>query len=122
MHGWCAASSGLGHVMEYAVLDRFGRLQLPPEMSDALGLRQILRARRPTQHHSLGVVTHSIMMPTSSIDTQQDLRLTQHRERGRITRGCRRPAIAGHAKWLSHLSHLTSGGRDKRDLDSAARD
>jgi len=45
-----ADGSGLGHAMEYAVLDRFGRLQLPPEMTDALGMRDRVRLEARPDH------------------------------------------------------------------------
>jgi hypothetical protein len=45
-----ADGSGLGHAMEYAVLDRFGRLQLPPEMTDALGMRDRVRLEAEPDH------------------------------------------------------------------------
>jgi ABC-type lipoprotein export system ATPase subunit len=45
-----ADGSGLGHAMEYAVLDRFGRLQLPPEMTDALGMRDRVRLEAEADH------------------------------------------------------------------------
>ena len=35
--------SALGHAIEYAVLDRAGRLQLPRDMTDALGMRDRVR-------------------------------------------------------------------------------
>src|SRR6202167_4796606 len=42
--------SGLGHAVEYAVLDRFGRLQLPREMTDALGMRDRVRLEPEPDH------------------------------------------------------------------------
>ena len=45
-----ADGSGLGHALEYAVLDRFGRLQLPPEMTDALGMRDRVRLEAKPDH------------------------------------------------------------------------
>jgi hypothetical protein len=45
-----ADGSGLGHAMEYAVLDRFGRLQLPPEMTDTLGMRDRVRLEANPDH------------------------------------------------------------------------
>jgi ABC-type multidrug transport system ATPase subunit len=35
--------SALGHAIEYAVLDRAGRLQLPRDMTEALGMRDRVR-------------------------------------------------------------------------------
>ena len=45
-----ADGSGLGHAVEYAVLDRLGRLQLPPEMTDALGMRDRVRLEAEPDH------------------------------------------------------------------------
>jgi ABC-type methionine transport system ATPase subunit len=45
-----ADGSGLGHAVEYAVLDRAGRLQLPREMTDALGMRDRVRLEAETDH------------------------------------------------------------------------
>jgi putative ABC transport system ATP-binding protein len=45
-----ADGSGLGHAVEYAVLDRFGRLQLPSEMTDALGMRDRVRLEAEPDH------------------------------------------------------------------------
>jgi ABC-type lipoprotein export system ATPase subunit len=42
--------SGLGHAVEYAVLDRSGRLQLPPEMMEALGMRHRVRLEAEPDH------------------------------------------------------------------------
>jgi ABC-type lipoprotein export system ATPase subunit len=48
-HG--AAESGeLGHAVEYAVLDRAGRLQLPHEMTEALGMRDRVRLESEPDH------------------------------------------------------------------------
>jgi ABC-type lipoprotein export system ATPase subunit len=40
--------SALGHAVEYAVLDRAGRLQLPRDMTDALGMRDRVRLELET--------------------------------------------------------------------------
>jgi hypothetical protein len=45
-----ADRAGLGHAVEYAVLDRSGRLQLPPEMTDALGMRDRVRLEAEPDH------------------------------------------------------------------------
>jgi len=45
--------SGDGHAVEYAVLDRAGRLQLPLEMTEALGMRD--RVRLEAQEDHIGV-------------------------------------------------------------------
>jgi hypothetical protein len=60
-----ADGSGLGHAMEYAVLDRFGRLQLPPDMTDALGMRDRVRLEAEPDH--IGVwPDFSIALPSAS--------------------------------------------------------
>jgi ABC-type lipoprotein export system ATPase subunit len=41
---------GAGLAKEYAVLDRFGRLQLPAEMTDALGMRDRVRLEAAPDH------------------------------------------------------------------------
>jgi len=38
------------HAVEYAVLDRAGRLQLPKEMTEPLGMRDLVRLQRETDH------------------------------------------------------------------------
>jgi ABC-type lipoprotein export system ATPase subunit len=38
------------HVVEYAVLDRAGRLQLPKEMTEPLGMRDLVRLEGETDH------------------------------------------------------------------------
>jgi ABC-type lipoprotein export system ATPase subunit len=40
----------LAHAVEYAVLDRSGRLQLPPEMTDALGMHDRVRLEAEPDH------------------------------------------------------------------------
>jgi putative ABC transport system ATP-binding protein len=42
--------SGLGHAVEYAVLDRAGRLQLPREMTETLGMQDRVRLEAETDH------------------------------------------------------------------------
>jgi ABC-type lipoprotein export system ATPase subunit len=42
--------AGLGHAVEYAVLDRAGRLQLPREMTEALDMRERVRLEAETDH------------------------------------------------------------------------
>jgi ABC-type lipoprotein export system ATPase subunit len=42
--------SGDGHAVEYAVLDRAGRLQLPREMTEALGMRDRVRLDQERDH------------------------------------------------------------------------
>jgi putative ABC transport system ATP-binding protein len=43
-------ANGPGHTVEYAVLDRFGRLQLPREMTDAHGMRDRVRLESEPDH------------------------------------------------------------------------
>jgi putative ABC transport system ATP-binding protein len=43
-------SGEFGHAVEYAVLDRAGRLQLPREMTDALGMRDRVRLEPEPDH------------------------------------------------------------------------
>jgi len=43
-------SDELGHAVEYAVLDRAGRLQLPREMTEALGMRDRVRLEQEPDH------------------------------------------------------------------------
>jgi ABC-type lipoprotein export system ATPase subunit len=43
-------SGTLGHAVEYAVLDRAGRLQLPREMTEALGMRDRVRLEAEIDH------------------------------------------------------------------------
>lgn len=43
-------SGRLGHAVEYAVLDRAGRLQLPREMTEALGMRDRVRLEAEIDH------------------------------------------------------------------------
>jgi ABC-type lipoprotein export system ATPase subunit len=45
-----ADGSGDGHAVEYAVLDRAGRLQLPLEMTEALGMRERVRLEAEPDH------------------------------------------------------------------------
>jgi ABC-type lipoprotein export system ATPase subunit len=55
--------SGNGHAVEYAVLDRSGRLQLPREMTDALGMRDRVRLEQEPDH--IGVwADRSSALPT----------------------------------------------------------
>jgi hypothetical protein len=41
---------GGGHAVEYAVLDRAGRLQLPREMTETLGMRDRVRLEQNPDH------------------------------------------------------------------------
>jgi len=49
-HGDADDSGALGHAVEYAVLDRAGRLQLPREMTETLGLRDRVRLEAQPDH------------------------------------------------------------------------
>jgi ABC-type lipoprotein export system ATPase subunit len=49
-HGEADDAGRLGHAVEYAVLDRAGRLQLPREMTDALGMRDRVRLEAEVDH------------------------------------------------------------------------
>ena len=44
------ARRALGHAVEYAVLDRAGRLQLPRDMTEALGMRDRVRLEAEPDH------------------------------------------------------------------------
>jgi ABC-type lipoprotein export system ATPase subunit len=48
--GSADGSGSLGHAVEYAVLDRAGRLQLPRDMTDALGMRDRVRLEAEPDH------------------------------------------------------------------------
>ena len=49
-HGDADASGALSHAVEYAVLDRAGRLQLPREMTEALNMRDRVRLESEVDH------------------------------------------------------------------------
>jgi ABC-type lipoprotein export system ATPase subunit len=49
-HGTADDSGALGHAVEYAVLDRAGRLQLPREMTETLGMRDRVRLEPEPDH------------------------------------------------------------------------
>jgi ABC-type lipoprotein export system ATPase subunit len=49
-HGDADDSGVLGHAVEYAVLDRAGRLQLPREMTESLGMRDRVRLTAKPDH------------------------------------------------------------------------
>jgi len=49
-HGAADDSGTLGHAVEYAVLDRAGRLQLPRDMTEALGMRDRVRLEAEPDH------------------------------------------------------------------------
>jgi ABC-type lipoprotein export system ATPase subunit len=49
-HGAADGSGALEHAVEYAVLDRAGRLQLPREMTESLGMRDRVRLEAEPDH------------------------------------------------------------------------
>ena len=49
-HGVAGDTGTLGHAVEYAVLDRAGRLQLPREMTEALDMRDRVRLESEVDH------------------------------------------------------------------------
>jgi ABC-type lipoprotein export system ATPase subunit len=49
-HGTADASGALAHAVEYAVLDRAGRLQLPREMIDSLDMKDRVRLEAEIDH------------------------------------------------------------------------
>src|SRR5580692_12938258 len=49
-HDSADGSGEFGHAVEYAVLDRAGRLQLPRDMTDALGMRDRVRLEAEPDH------------------------------------------------------------------------
>jgi ABC-type lipoprotein export system ATPase subunit len=49
-HGSADGSGSLEHAVEYAVLDRAGRLQLPRDMTEALGMRDRVRLESEPDH------------------------------------------------------------------------
>jgi ABC-type lipoprotein export system ATPase subunit len=49
-HSAADAAGTLGHAVEYAVLDRAGRLQLPREMTETLGMRDRVRLEAELDH------------------------------------------------------------------------
>ncbi len=49
-HGDADGSGALGHAVEYAVLDRAGRLRLPREMTEALNMRDRVRLESAADH------------------------------------------------------------------------
>ena len=67
-----AGDSGLGHAVEYAVLDRSGRLQLPHEMTEALGMRDRVRLEAEPDH--IGVWPDRTSPSLSGPDAQASAR------------------------------------------------
>jgi ABC-type glutathione transport system ATPase component len=49
-HDAADGSGELGHAVEYAVLDRAGRLQLPRDMTETLGMRDRVRLEAEPDH------------------------------------------------------------------------
>ena len=63
---------GLGHGVEYAVLDRAGRLQLPQEMTDALGMRDRVRLEAERDHIGVWPDSSSALGPTPMAHSGRD--------------------------------------------------
>jgi ABC-type lipoprotein export system ATPase subunit len=63
-HGAADNSGALGHAVEYAVLDRAGRLQLPTEMTENLGMRDRVRLEAEPDH--IGVWPDRARSPAGS--------------------------------------------------------
>jgi ABC-type lipoprotein export system ATPase subunit len=90
-----AGRSGPGHAVEYAVLDRSGRLQLPPEMTDALGMRDRVRLEAEPDH--IGVWPDlSSAQPTASSAPPSGPDVQPSRAEG--VSGASAP-IPGEAEW-----------------------
>jgi len=64
--------SGPGHGVEYAVLDRSGRLQLPQEMTDALGMRDRVRLEAEADHIGVWPDTSPAVPPASLAQSGSD--------------------------------------------------
>jgi ABC-type lipoprotein export system ATPase subunit len=67
---------GLGHGVEYAVLDRSGRLQLPQEMTDALGMRDRVRLEAEPDHIGVWPDSSSALPTTSAAPLGTDAQPT----------------------------------------------
>ena len=80
-HGAADDSGALGHAVEYAVLDRAGRLQLPREMTEALGMRDRVRLEAEVDHIGVWPDTRELG------DTSDGHRREATREHGRRARG-----------------------------------
>jgi ABC-type lipoprotein export system ATPase subunit len=65
-HGPADGSGTLEHAVEYAVLDRAGRLQLPREMTEALGMRDRVRLESEADHIGVWPDTRSPANPDTS--------------------------------------------------------
>jgi ABC-type lipoprotein export system ATPase subunit len=71
LRSYSADGSGQEHAVEFAVLDRYGRLQLPPDMTDALGMRDRVRLEAEPDH--IGVWPDlAVAMPTASTTPPPD--------------------------------------------------
>src|SRR5580693_7907354 len=64
-------SGEFGHAVEYAVLDRAGRLQLPREMTDALGMRDRVRLEAEPDH--IGVWPDQPNGAAAASDSESDI-------------------------------------------------
>jgi ABC-type lipoprotein export system ATPase subunit len=65
-HGEADGSGQLGHAVEYAVLDRAGRLQLPREMTESLGMRDRVRLEGEVDHIGVWPDTRNSVSPEIS--------------------------------------------------------
>jgi ABC-type lipoprotein export system ATPase subunit len=65
-HGSADGSGTLGHAVEYAVLDRAGRLQLPREMTEALRMRDRVRLESEVDHIGVWPDTRDPASPGAS--------------------------------------------------------
>jgi len=64
----------LGQGVEYAVLDRSGRLQLPPEMTEALGIRDRVRLEAEPDHIGVWPDSSSALPTTPPAQSGRDAR------------------------------------------------
>jgi putative ABC transport system ATP-binding protein len=65
-HGEADDSGQLGHAVEYAVLDRAGRLQLPRDMTESLGMRDRVRLEAEIDHIGVWPDTRNSVSPEIS--------------------------------------------------------
>jgi ABC-type lipoprotein export system ATPase subunit len=68
-HDTADGSGTLGHAVEYAVLDRAGRLQLPREMTESLGMRDRVRLESEVDH--IGVWPDTLSSPGQGNGTEE---------------------------------------------------
>jgi ABC-type lipoprotein export system ATPase subunit len=91
-HGDEDGSGVLGHAVEYAVLDRAGRLQLPREMTESLGMRDRVRLEAEPDHIGVWPDTgqpadagQPLVGQPPAADNPQTTQDTQDRRPGDIT-------------------------------------